>query len=253
MALYGVARAVPAVLAAISPRFGFRVVMDRTLDLRLLGHATGGLTSIAFGGLMLAWSVNQARTMGLQGWPTVDPRSLFAGTIAVGGGLFFSASGLGKLISLRSVGNALHETYHVPGSMASAAAIALVVVELVCAGLLLWPTTRLAGLVTGAILASVFAAAAMTALVTGAQGDCGCLGALKPERLGRATVMRALGIGGLLLAASIASTPLGSLDLGPRAVPVLLTIVAAGAGAVVLSGMVASLANVLRVQRAADE
>lgn len=98
-------------------------------------------------------------------------------------------SGLGKIARLERFRRALTSTYGWPTSAAAIAARLVPLVELACAGLLVWPAARTLGLLLTSGLLLTMAAMTGVAWAKGSTGDCGCWGIVQ-EQLGPRTVAR---------------------------------------------------------------
>ena len=253
MALYGLTRAVPGVLAALSRRYSGEIVRAHSLDLRLLGHALTGVVSLSLSGVVFTWWIVDWPVI-WQALATINVGLLFGATIAVAAGLFFAASALGKLVALGAFRAALRETYSLPEGIAAVAAPGVVALEVVCAVLLLLPETRVVGLLAGSALTAAFVLSAASAVVAGGAGDCGCLGVLRRESLGPRTLVRGVG-----LLAAMAGAALVSASAGPTAtVPSFesstpVALVASAMALLVGAALFTSVSKVLRLRKPVDE
>jgi len=200
-------------------------VLRHSLDLRLLGHLLNASAALGLAAVIAGWTIETFMVGSLrQDLKEVNVMSVFATTVAIGVGLFFVASGLGKLVAVGAFRRALENTYGLSSHVSTAAGPAIIALELTCAVLLILPETRSLGLLAGGTLVSGFVLSAIGALVSGGSGDCGCLGVIRGEPLGVMTVVRGVVILAALAGAALVSLrPVKSFDpvLDPPAVALL--------------------------------
>jgi thiol-disulfide isomerase/thioredoxin len=116
----------------------------------------------------------------------------------------FAASAAGKLADRRGTRDAAEE-FGVPARLAAVVALALPVAELAVVGLLLVPSTVLAGAVLALGLLALFTAAIAMNLARGRRPACHCFGQIHSEPIGARTLARNAVIAGL--AAAVALLP----------------------------------------------
>lgn len=122
----------------------------------------------------------------------------------------FGISAVAKLSSLARFRAALAVTYAFPRRSATVLSVGVPLVELAIAASLLIGTTRPVGLVAAiGFLGSVLITVGST-LLAGRNGDCGCFGALRTERVGLGTVIRAASLLVIAILALLTILPAGA-------------------------------------------
>lgn len=110
---------------------------------------------------------------------------------------FLVLSGIGKLLNVATFRRVLVDTYRFPAAVSRAASLLVPVVEVALASLLLLLPNRGLGFLFAAGFLATVSAIAVRAWMSGASGDCGCLGEIRKEPFSPTTVVRAILLLGL--------------------------------------------------------
>ncbi|MGN9838417.1 MauE/DoxX family redox-associated membrane protein [Nonomuraea sp. H19] len=143
---------------------------------------------------------------------------------------------LGKLRDVRGFARSVAGYQVLPGVLAGPAAVAVLVAELLAAGLLLVPDGRRWGAVVAGVLFAAFLAAMASVLRRGMAVDCGCFGGR--DLVGAGTLVRT----GLLLVLAVTAALTGPVAFALVQLPV----------AAVLLGLALLPARLLRAERASS-
>ncbi len=102
-------------------------------------------------------------------------RTTFAWILRIGLGLLFAVAGAEKILDPVGFAFAVDRYGILPEAAVPAVALGLPWVEVLSAGVLLIPSWRQSGQMLIAAMMAVFVAAVTYALVSGIEGECGCL------------------------------------------------------------------------------
>lgn len=192
MITYGAVRATPALAAAITRRCSGEIALALSWKLRLLGHALTGGASLALAGVLLSALLSDlsSRPAVILYFRELHGDSLTGLVLAVALSGLLASTSLAKLLKRKRFLAVLTDTYQLSVPWAKVTATVVPVAEIVGAGLLLNPSSRLLGFGFTTALFVVMLTGVLAALVRGRTGDCGCLSTIGASSIGRPTLVR---------------------------------------------------------------